>query len=84
MDPLEKCTRVLGIAITEGRQASVMLAERAIDEYLQSFPDNHTKAGALGVLEGTLTKSWSTASGPRLDFVNVIYDYLEKQRLALQ
>jgi hypothetical protein len=84
MDPLDKCTLTLRIAIKESSQNAIFRCEQTVDEYLRSFPDVHSKAGAIGVLENILKADWRTASGPQLQFVNTIFDYLEKRRRELQ
>jgi hypothetical protein len=84
MDDLDKCLRILRIAITEGDQASTELADRTVDEYLASFPDAHTAAGGLKMLEQALQSDWSAASGARLEFLNNIFAYLDNRRRWLE
>ena len=84
MDPLDKCLRTLSVAIRESSQSVIFLCERTVDEYLNAFPDVHSKAGAIGELESALNADRQTASGHQLQFVNAIYDYLAKLRRELQ
>ena len=83
MDTLDKCLRILRVAITEGAQASITLAERTVDEYLASFPDAHTRAGGLKMLEQALQQDWSGASGARLETLNTVFAYMDNRRRLL-
>jgi hypothetical protein len=68
-DPSEKCLKILRVAITEAGQASVVLGERTVDEYLAGFSELHAKAGALIVLKQCLTKDWRATYEPGPDSI---------------
>ena len=53
-DPLETCMQTLLILIGEGNINAIGLAERAIDEFLNSENGPDTQTGALHVLDRRL------------------------------
>jgi hypothetical protein len=85
MEPLEKCMSVLRVVIGQASNAnSIVLAENALDTYLASFSTGMMKTGALTILQETLKPHWRAAAGVQLDFINLIYDYTDKQMRELQ
>jgi hypothetical protein len=55
MDPIEKCMQPLRVIIASGDDDEIVLAENAVNAYLQSFPTPQLRAGALHLLQDALT-----------------------------
>lgn len=87
MEPLAKCASVLRRLIAEASNPnSIVLVERAVDDYLAAFHTGVSKTGALAILQQTLTADWSGSgeNRARLDFINLICDYLDRQMRDLR
>jgi hypothetical protein len=70
VDQLEKCMQSLRVLIASGDDGGIMLAERAVNEYLAAFPVKQ-HAGALHLLQDAITTLWRGSSG----CPNGIYQY---------
>jgi hypothetical protein len=74
----------LKVLVRESNTNGLLLAERAIDEHLAFFPNDHQRAGAILILERDLMPLWESSSGAQLDFVNTVLEYLEKRSREIQ
>ena len=53
-DPIHGCLATLKVLVQEADTNGLLLAERAIDEHLALFPNDHQRAEAILILEGGL------------------------------
>jgi hypothetical protein len=83
MDPIEKCMQPLRVLIASGDDGGIMLAENAVNEYLQSFPTPRLRAGALHLLQDALTPLWQASSGGQTIFLNAVLEYTDNRMRAL-
>jgi hypothetical protein len=83
MNPLEKCMQALRVLIDSGDDRGIIPAEKAVNEYLAAFP-KYQHAGALLMLQDTITPLWRGSSGTQTEFINMVLDYTDDQILALQ
>jgi hypothetical protein len=63
---------------------SIVLAETTVDAYLAVFHTPASKTGAIAILQQTMTDDWRGSSGARLDFINLIFDYLDRKMRDLR
>ncbi len=82
--PLAACLQKIEILVRNPSQGGIVLAENAIDEFLEREPDLNRRTGDLHVLEQELDTIWKGVKGSSLDFVNVISDYAAKKMRELQ
>jgi hypothetical protein len=83
-DPIDRCFATLRVLVQGADTDGLLLAERAIDEHLAFFPNDHRRAEALLILERELIPLWERSSGIQLDFMNTVLEYLEKRLLEIQ
>jgi hypothetical protein len=83
MDPLEKCMQPLRVLIASGDDSGIVLAEKAVTEYLAAFPKPQ-HAGALHILQDAIAPIWQTSSGRQTEFINMVLEYTDKRMQALQ
>ena len=83
MDPLEKCLRPLKVLVASGDDNGIVLAEKAVDEYLAAFPTAQ-HAGALHVLQDAITPLWQASTGSQTEFINMVLEYTDNRMRALQ
>ena len=83
-DPIQGCLATLKVLVQEADTNGLLLAERAIDEHLAFFPNDHQRAEAILILERDLMPLWERSSGAQLDFVNTVLVYLESRSLEIQ
>jgi hypothetical protein len=83
MDQLEKCMQSLRVLIASGDDGAIILAEKAVNDYLAAFPVKQ-HAGALHLLQDTITPLWRGSSGIQTEFINMVLDYTDNRILALQ
>jgi hypothetical protein len=87
MDPLEKCLQTLRPLIAAGDINGIGLAERAIDQFVNSHKNPYLRrfeaqgqTGALNVLDQELTAIWRTLTpGRSLDFITTASDYVDRK-----
>jgi hypothetical protein len=83
-DPIDRCFATLRVLAQKADTSGLLLAERAIDEHLAFFPNNHQRDAAIRILERGLMPLWEHSSGAQLDFMNTVLAYLEKRSLEIQ
>ena len=76
MQPL----RVL-IAADDG--GGIVLAERAVNEYLASFPAAK-QPGALHVRQDAIAPLWQASLGGQTEFINMVLEYTDSRMRALE
>ncbi|HXW26089.1 MAG TPA: hypothetical protein VEK73_15200 [Xanthobacteraceae bacterium] len=91
MDPLEKCLQTLRPLIQAGDTNGLVLAERAIDEFVaahKGYPEAYEgqrQTGGLNVLQQQLTDIWKTLpTGQSLDFANTVSEYVDRKLRELR
>lgn len=83
MFPIDKCMQTLRILIAEHAPNGIVLAERAVNEFITAHEGPNRQTGALHVLEQELNPIWLSAKGEQLSFVNVVIDYVGARVRAL-
>jgi hypothetical protein len=83
MFPIDRCMQTLRILIAEGDLNGIVLAEKAVNDFIASHDNADRQSGALRVLEKELTAVWQFASGAQLVFANVVIDYIDSRVRAL-
>lgn len=83
MDPLEKCMQSLRVLIGAGDDAGIALAEKAVNDYLASFPVAQ-QADALSLLQDAIAPLWQASSGGQTEFINVVLEYTDSQMRGLE
>jgi len=83
MNPLEKCMQALRVLIDSADDRGIIPAERAVNEYLATFPI-YQHAGALHMLQDAITPLWRGSSGTQTEFINAVLDYTDDRIFALQ
>jgi hypothetical protein len=83
MDPLEKCMQPLRVLIATGDDGGIGLAEKAVNEYLASFPTAQ-HAEALHLLQDAIAPLWQASSGGQTEFINMVLGYTDSRMRALE
>jgi hypothetical protein len=86
MDPLEKCIQPLRVLIDAGDDGGIVLAQKAVNEYLASFPiaQRAQRAGALHLLQDAIAPLWQASSGGQTEFINMVLEYTDSRMRALE
>lgn len=84
MFPIEKCMQAMRALVADASPNAIVLAERAIDEFIAAHEGPDRQTGALHVLEQELTPIWRASTGPQLNFCNVVMEYAEARMRSLQ
>ena len=83
MDPLEKCMQPLRVLIATGDDGEIVLAEKAVNEYLATFPIAQ-QAGALHILQDAIAPLWQASSGGQTEFINMVLEYTDSRMRELE
>jgi hypothetical protein len=83
MDPLEKCLQPLRVLVASGDDGSIVLAEKAVDEYLAAFPVNQ-QASALHALQDAIVPLWQASTGGQTELINMVLEYTDNRMRALE
>jgi hypothetical protein len=75
--------QTLQVLIASGDANGIEMAERAVNEYLATFPKAQ-HAGALHMLQDAITPLWRGSKGAQTEFINMALDYTENLMRALQ
>jgi len=78
MEPIQKCLRPLQVLIAKADANGIGLAERAVDDYLASFPPGPVQAGAF-FLQQEVTALWQKSNGAQVEFANLVFDYIDNR-----
>jgi hypothetical protein len=86
MDPLERCLQVLWPLVQASETNGIVLAERAIDEFLAApaHEGSNRQTGALNILERHLIDVSRGASGASADFAETVIQYVEAKARNLR
>ena len=69
--------------IASGDDGGIALAEKAVNEYLASFPIAQ-RAGALHLLQDAIAPLWQASSGGQTEFINMVLEYTDSRMRALE
>jgi hypothetical protein len=83
MDALEKCMQTLRVLIASEDNNGMELAERAVNEYLATFPEAQ-HAGAVHMLQDAITPVWERSKGAQIEFINMVLDYIDRHNAGEQ
>lgn len=84
MTPIDKCLQILQVLVKAGDIKTIGLAENAIDEFVAEHDGRDRQTDALNMLDRNLVLLRKGVSGPSVEFVDVVFDYIGKQFAALR
>ena len=74
----------LRVLIAVGEDSGILLAEKAVNEYLQEFPTADLQSDALHVLQDAITPLWQASTGGQTEFINMVLEYTVSRMRALE
>ena len=74
---------LLRVLIATGDDGGIVLAEKAVNEYLATFPIAQ-QAGALHILQDAIAPLWQASSGGQTEFINMVLEYTDSRMREME